>query len=124
MNTLSTLRSLLTEWKTKLEIKHTVMICWADSSAFKSLYGFEAWAGVERVEPGVYVIGVDKEIQHAPTYVASLLVLHELMHIKLPARGGVWGHANKAKWHHRAFRVAEMMHPSYTEGNVWLWRHR
>ena len=73
------------------------------------------WANVS----GCMFIAVNDRLRRAPRHVIAYLIFHECLHIALPPRKGVLD-KSRQHWHHRAFRVAERIWPTYTKSNDWL----
>ena len=113
------LKAYLGEVAARLEnFPDNVVICWADSVDLGNAR-FEGFATVTtptRKRP-VWVIGVSKALRRAPRYVLRWLVLHEALHVKLPAC------AATSVCHHYYFRQAERAHPDFLRANQWLEAH-
>lgn len=112
----SSLEGILLEALTHFDTKgwRPVTITWCAPS---ELISDESWWAAAYVKDGVNHIGISDELKRAPRYVLRYLVIHELLHFALPARGRCW--------HHRAFRVAERLAPKYSQACSWLWKkHR
>ena len=110
------LKAYLAEVAARLEnFPAGVVICWADDTQLGDV-NFEHWATCTtptRKRPG-WVIGVSKALRRAPRYVLRWLVLHEALHIKLPAC------AATGVCHHYYFRQAERAHGDFLRANHWL----
>lgn len=68
---------------------------------------------------GGFFIAIHEALRRAPNHVIAYLIFHECLHIALPPRCSVLD-TSRIHWHHRAFRVAELVWPTYTKSTEWL----
>ena len=113
------LNAYLAEVAARLErFPANVVIGWADEHVLGDA-NYAHWAtcfSPTRKNP-VWYIGVSKALRRAPRYVLRWLVLHECLHVRLPAC------ALSGVAHHYYFRQAERSHPDFLRANAWLSKH-
>jgi hypothetical protein len=97
-----------------------IRVCWGP--AVEMFHSGRECSALVRWDPaceGAIFIALSEKLRRAPRYVLAYLIFHECLHIDLPPRNGV---LDPTRWqfHHRAFRVAERIWPTYTKSNEWL----
>ena len=121
MHSQRTLQRLLASVAARLErFPLNVQVCWAPAAALGDAQ-YEHWASCSmptRKRP-VWVIAFSDALRTAPLFVLDWLMLHECLHVRLPActSGGGGG------CHHYYFRQAERSHPAFLQATAWLDAH-
>ena len=108
------LNAYLLELRRLEHFRHECLIGWMAPEVLAEGERYACWA--ECAPPTrscpAHAIGISTMLRRAPRYVIRYLVLHEVLHIVLPPRG--------ARFHHRAFRVAEQSSDLYLPATRWL----
>lgn len=109
------LDGLLLEVLQKFEsLSKRVLVSWVDLDSV-SRDDFDEnkdWACCLLGHTEVAFVGLHPCLVKAPKYVLRYLIFHEVLHLALPPHG--------RNCHHKAFRVAERLHPDYVRANRWL----